>query len=77
MKKLSPATCQLILQVFSPQDQAEVAQILANECADNLPLMEHQDEVWARTGALCRPETKSGQHRRAQVVGEPGQGQLE
>jgi hypothetical protein len=44
MKKLSPATCQLILQAFSPQDQAEVAQILAKECADNLPLMERRDE---------------------------------
>ena len=44
MKKLSPATCQLILQAFSTQDQAEVAQILAKECADNLPLMERRDE---------------------------------
>jgi len=44
MRKLSPATCQLILRVFSSQDQAEVAQILANECADNLPFMEHQNE---------------------------------
>ena len=45
MRKLSPATCQLVLQVFSPQDQAEVARILANECANNLPFMEHQNEV--------------------------------
>ena len=44
MKKLSPATCQLILRAFSPQNQAEVARILANECADNLPLMERRDE---------------------------------
>ncbi len=45
MRKLTPATCQLILRVFSSQDQAEAAQILANECADNLPFMEHQNEV--------------------------------
>jgi hypothetical protein len=44
MRKLSPATCQLILQVFSAQDQPEVAQVLANRCADNLPFLENQDE---------------------------------
>jgi len=44
MRKLSPATCQLVLQVFPSQDQAEVAQVLANDCADNLPFMEHQNE---------------------------------
>jgi hypothetical protein len=44
MKKLSPATCQLILKVFSPQEQAEVARVLAHECADNLTFLENQDE---------------------------------
>jgi len=44
MRKLSPATCQLVLQAFPAQDQAEVAQILANRCADNLPFLENQDE---------------------------------
>jgi len=44
MRKLSPATCQLILQMFSSQDQAEVAHALANECADNLIFLENQDE---------------------------------
>ena len=44
MKKLSPATCQLILRIFSSQDQAEVANTLANDCAENLPFMEHQNE---------------------------------
>ena len=44
MKKLSPATCQLILRIFSSQDQAEVAQALANGCADNLTFLENQDE---------------------------------
>jgi len=44
MRKLSPATCQLVLRAFSPQDQREVAQALVSECADNLPFMEHQDE---------------------------------
>ena len=44
MRKLSPATCQLILRIFSLQEQAEVAQILANDCADTLPFMEHQNE---------------------------------
>ena len=45
MRKLSPATCQLILQVFSPQDQAEVAHTLAYDCADNLTFLENQDEL--------------------------------
>ena len=45
MRKLSLATCQLILQVFSPQDQAEVAHILAYDCADNLTFLENQDEL--------------------------------
>ena len=44
MKKLSPATCQLLLRAFSPQNQREVAQVLVSECADNLPFLEHQDE---------------------------------
>jgi hypothetical protein len=44
MRKLSPATCQLILRIFSSQDQAEVAHVLANECADNLTFLENQDE---------------------------------
>lgn len=44
MRKLSPATCQLILRAFSPPDQPEVAQTLVNECADNLPFMERQDQ---------------------------------
>ena len=45
MKKLSLATCQLLLEVFSSQeDQIEAARTLANECADNLPFMEYQEE---------------------------------
>jgi hypothetical protein len=45
MVKLSPATCQIILQVFAPEHQAEAAHILAYDCADNLPLFETQDEI--------------------------------
>ena len=45
MVKLSPATCQIILQVFAPEDQAEAARILAYDCANNIPLFETQDET--------------------------------
>jgi len=44
MRKLSPATYQLVQQAFSSQDQAEVARVLANECADNLAFLENANE---------------------------------
>jgi hypothetical protein len=45
MAALSPATRQHLERLFAPQQRAEAERLLAEECGNNLPVLENLDPV--------------------------------